>query len=105
MQRGPAAAGVVTAANASSLNDGAAALVLASAEAVERLGLTPLAQILGTQQAGWPTGRLTWVLSGSAQTMSLWPCAPPAGAPAGFGDAARAPIEFPIAPALATPVV
>ena len=40
--------GVVTAANASSLNDGAAALVLASGEAVERLGLKPLAKVLGT---------------------------------------------------------
>eukprot|EP00045_Choanoeca_perplexa_P010123 m.101329 g.101329 ORF g.101329 m.101329 type:complete len:416 (+) comp15163_c1_seq1:107-1354(+) len=60
--------GVVTAANASSLNDGAAALVLASGKAVERLGLTPLAKVLG------------------------------------YGDAARAPIEFPIAPALATPI-
>ena len=39
--------GVITAANASTLNDGAAAVVLASAEAVERYGLTPLAKILG----------------------------------------------------------
>eukprot|EP00730_Choanoeca_flexa_P000824 TRINITY_DN10353_c0_g1_i2.p1 TRINITY_DN10353_c0_g1~~TRINITY_DN10353_c0_g1_i2.p1 ORF type:complete len:450 (+),score=100.36 TRINITY_DN10353_c0_g1_i2:103-1350(+) len=60
--------GVVTAANASSLNDGAGAVVVASGEAVERLELTPMAKILG------------------------------------MGDAARAPIEFPIAPALATPV-
>ncbi|MEM1417294.1 MAG: thiolase family protein [Myxococcota bacterium] len=37
--------GTVTAANASKLNDGAAALVLASGEAVEKLGLTPLGKI------------------------------------------------------------
>eukprot|EP00049_Salpingoeca_infusionum_P009820 m.167125 g.167125 ORF g.167125 m.167125 type:complete len:415 (+) comp14451_c0_seq1:342-1586(+) len=60
--------GGVTAGNASTLNDGACCMVLASADAVERLGLTPLAKIKG------------------------------------FGDAARAPIEFPIAPALAIPV-
>ncbi|EGD77011.1 acetyl-Coenzyme A acetyltransferase 1 [Salpingoeca rosetta] len=60
--------GVITAANASTLNDGAAAVVLASEEAVAQHGLTPLAKIRG------------------------------------FGDAARAPIEFPIAPALATPI-
>eukprot|EP00043_Microstomoeca_roanoka_P001327 m.32188 g.32188 ORF g.32188 m.32188 type:complete len:416 (-) comp10758_c0_seq1:217-1464(-) len=60
--------GVITAANASTLNDGAAAVVLASEEAVAKYGLTPLAKIRG------------------------------------FADAARAPIEFPIAPALATPI-
>jgi acetyl-CoA acetyltransferase len=37
--------GVVTAANASSLNDGAAALILASADAVARYNLTPLAKV------------------------------------------------------------
>ena len=36
--------GSVTAGNASGINDGGAALVLASARAVERLGLTPLAE-------------------------------------------------------------
>jgi acetyl-CoA C-acetyltransferase len=39
--------GTITAANASSINDGAAAVVLASAAAVERLGLTPLARVVG----------------------------------------------------------
>ncbi len=38
--------GTVTAANASKINDGAAALVLAGAEAVERLGLKPMARIV-----------------------------------------------------------
>ena len=37
--------GTVTAANASTLNDGAAALVLMSAEKATELGLTPLAKI------------------------------------------------------------
>ena len=39
--------GTVTAANASTLNDGASALILASAEAVEKYGLTPIAKIAG----------------------------------------------------------
>jgi acetyl-CoA C-acetyltransferase len=42
------ASGSITAGNASSLNDGAAALVLASGEAVARYGLTPVARILGS---------------------------------------------------------
>lgn len=54
--------GTVTAANASTLNDGACAVVLMSGEAVEKFGAKPLAKILG------------------------------------FGDAAMAPIDFPIAP-------
>lgn len=37
--------GIVTAANASSLNDGAAALILASEDAVARYNLTPLAKV------------------------------------------------------------
>lgn len=58
--------GTVTAANASKLNDGAAALVLMSSEEAERRGIKPLARIVG------------------------------------FADAETKPIEFPIAPALAT---
>jgi acetyl-CoA C-acetyltransferase len=38
--------GTVTAANASTLNDGASALILASKEAVEKYGLTPIAKIV-----------------------------------------------------------
>lgn len=38
--------GTVTAANASTLNDGAAALVLMTADAAERLNVTPLAKIV-----------------------------------------------------------
>ncbi len=40
-------AGTVTAGNASGINDGAAAVILASEDAVKRLGLTPLARIVG----------------------------------------------------------
>jgi acetyl-CoA C-acetyltransferase len=39
--------GTITAANASSINDGASALVLASEDAVKKHGLTPLARIAG----------------------------------------------------------
>lgn len=39
--------GTVTAANASTINDGAAALLLMSKEKMEALGLTPLAKIIG----------------------------------------------------------
>ncbi|WFD45195.1 acetyl-CoA C-acetyltransferase [Malassezia psittaci] len=59
--------GTVTAANASSLNDGASALILASEEAVKQHQLKPLARIIAT------------------------------------ADAARKPVDFPIAPALAIP--
>lgn len=43
--------GTITAANASTLNDGAAALVLMSKEKAEALGLKPLARILGFADA------------------------------------------------------
>jgi 3-oxoadipyl-CoA thiolase len=46
--------GTVTAGNASGVNDGAAALLVMSGEAVERLGVTPLARIVGTAAAGVP---------------------------------------------------
>ncbi|MDG3041526.1 acetyl-CoA C-acyltransferase family protein [Roseicyclus marinus] len=44
--------GSVTAGNASGINDGAAALVLARAEAAEAAGLTPRARIIGYAHAG-----------------------------------------------------
>ncbi|GAB3647655.1 acetyl-CoA C-acyltransferase [Echinicola sediminis] len=59
--------GTVTAANASTMNDGASALVLMSKEKAQELGLKPIAKILG------------------------------------FADAARDPIWFTTAPALAIP--
>jgi acetyl-CoA C-acetyltransferase len=43
--------GTVTAGNAPGITDGAAALVLASAEEAERQGLTPMARIIGYAQA------------------------------------------------------
>src|SRR5690606_28865332 len=42
----------VTAGNASGMNDGAAAMILASAEAVQKYGLTPRAKVLGMASAG-----------------------------------------------------
>jgi len=44
--------GTITAGNASGVNDGAAALIVASAAAVEKHGLTPRARILGGAVAG-----------------------------------------------------
>jgi acetyl-CoA acyltransferase len=46
--------GTVTAGNASGVNDGSAALLIASARAVERHGLTPVARVLGAATAGVP---------------------------------------------------
>lgn len=43
--------GTITAANASSLNDGAAAVVLASERAVSELGLSPMARVIGSAAA------------------------------------------------------
>ena len=42
----------VTAGNASGINDGAAAMILASAEAVQKYGLKPRAKVLGMASAG-----------------------------------------------------
>lgn len=51
--------GTITAANASKLDDGAAALILASGEAVEKHGLTPIAKLVGyaghAQEPEWFT--------------------------------------------------
>lgn len=44
--------GTVTAGNASSLNDGAAALVLMEGRAADKLGLSPLARLVGYAHAG-----------------------------------------------------
>jgi 3-oxoadipyl-CoA thiolase len=48
------AGGTVTAGNASGVNDGAAALIIASEEAARKHGLTPIARILGGATAGVP---------------------------------------------------
>ena len=46
--------GTVTAGNASGVNDGAAAIIVASKNAVEKHGLTPRARVLGAAVAGVP---------------------------------------------------
>jgi len=46
--------GTVTAGNASGVNDGAAAIIVASEESVKRNGLTPRARVLGAAVAGVP---------------------------------------------------
>ncbi len=46
--------GSVTAGNASGVNDGAAALILANAETAAKYGLTPIARVLGGATAGVP---------------------------------------------------
>lgn len=46
--------GTITAGNASGVNDGAAALIIASAAAVKKYNLTPLVRIIGMQSAGVP---------------------------------------------------
>jgi acetyl-CoA acetyltransferase family protein len=46
--------GTVTAGNASGVNDGAAAIIIASGEAAKRNGLTPRARVLGAAVAGVP---------------------------------------------------
>jgi acetyl-CoA C-acetyltransferase/acetyl-CoA acyltransferase len=48
------AGGSVTAGNASGVNDGAAALIIASEAAARRHGLTPIARVLGGATAGVP---------------------------------------------------
>lgn len=49
--------GVFTAGNSSQISDGAAALLLANQEAVERYGLKPIAQVLGAASVGGETWR------------------------------------------------
>jgi 3-oxoadipyl-CoA thiolase len=46
--------GTITAGNASGVNDGAAAMIVASRDAVERYALKPLARVLGMASAGVP---------------------------------------------------
>jgi 3-oxoadipyl-CoA thiolase len=46
--------GTITAGNASGVNDGAAAMILASAEAAKKHGLTPRARVLGMASAAVP---------------------------------------------------
>lgn len=75
--------GTVTAANSSSISDGAAALVIANTKAVETFGLSPRAKILGhashAQAPGWfttapvpATQRLLKKLGWSVSDVDLW---------------------------------
>ncbi len=50
----PDGSGTVTAGNASGVNDGSAALLLASEAAVKKFGLTPKARVIGAAAAGVP---------------------------------------------------
>ena len=52
--------GSITAGNASGVNDGAAALLICSAAALEKYGLTPLAKINGLATAGCPPRIMGW---------------------------------------------
>lgn len=70
--------GTITAANASKINDGAAALVLASGEAVKKYGLSPLARIVSygghAQAPEWfttaPVGAMKNALSSAGMKVS-----------------------------------
>jgi acetyl-CoA C-acetyltransferase len=67
--------GTITAANASSINDGASALVLASEAAVKKHGLTPLARIVGygsaAQAPEWFTTAPAKAMDGTLAKLGL----------------------------------
>jgi len=69
------AEGTVTAANASTLNDGASALILASKEAVEKHGLKPIAKIVayadGSQAPEWFTTSPTIAINNALAKANL----------------------------------
>lgn len=70
--------GTVTAGNASGLNDGASAIILASESAVKRLGLSPIAEVTSYAQVGLdpkimglgPVGAVTEALKKAELTIS-----------------------------------
>lgn len=76
--------GTITAANSSSLNDGASALILMSAEKAKALGLTPLAKVLCEYFSHTPLVHILIV-------------------PVAYSDAGTDPIDFPTAPTVALP--
>jgi acetyl-CoA C-acetyltransferase len=69
--------GTITAANASSINDGASALVLASEAAVKKHGLKPLAKIVGyagaAQEPQWFTTAPAKAMDGVLQKLGMTP--------------------------------
>ena len=60
----------VTAANASGINDGAAAIVLASGEAVDKYGLKPMAKLIGWGQGG-VVFKMMWVFEFRAGVLCI----------------------------------
>jgi acetyl-CoA C-acetyltransferase len=62
--------GVVTAGNASGINDGAAALILASAEGVRSLGRAPVARLVAYAHAG--VDPRTWASARFRRRGWLW---------------------------------
>ncbi len=67
--------GTITAANASSINDGAAALVVMSADKARELGITPLARIVGdashAQDPAWFTTAPAFAIEKALEKLSL----------------------------------
>ncbi|MBK9259137.1 MAG: thiolase family protein [Polyangiaceae bacterium] len=67
--------GTITAANASSINDGAAALVLASEKAVKELGLEPLGRIVGyggaAQEPDWFTTAPAYAIENTLSKLGM----------------------------------
>ncbi len=61
----------VTAGNASGINDGAAAIVLASGEAVEKYGLKPMARLVSWARAAWT--RRSWAWARCPPAVRPWP--------------------------------
>ena len=61
--------GTVTAGNASGINDGAAAVLIASQRAVQRYGLTPLARVTAGAAVGVPPGVMGIGPAGSTQKL------------------------------------
>ncbi|MFB0565233.1 MAG: acetyl-CoA C-acetyltransferase [Candidatus Aminicenantaceae bacterium] len=61
--------GTVTAGNASTLNDGAAAVVLASKDAIEDKGLKPMARILGTTTNGVEPSMVMYAPKGAVEKL------------------------------------
>jgi acetyl-CoA C-acetyltransferase len=61
--------GTVTAGNASTLNDGASAIVVASEEAIKDKGLSPLARILGTTTNGVEPSMVMYAPKGAIEKL------------------------------------
>lgn len=59
--------GTVTAGNASTLNDGSAAVVVASQDAVQEKGLTPMAKVLGAASHGVEPGMVMYAPKGAIE--------------------------------------